>query len=230
MKKIKIIISVFLILIIAAGGYVGNMFGVFSEGNSRKYSLNDTPPVSDSPINGKTVIFLGSSVTAGYGSLGVSFADFLEKTDGIIAVKEAVSEDNDQVVTEAMNSFKNAINDLEVELYSSNPSWKRISGMIDVDSFVTYYLVNEFAINTDSYASSCFLYKDGDNDVIHMGPTWDYDAAFGYTVDSTEIDYTLNYASKNFMSALYKFPQFAKLVNEKYATMKKRERKLLCFF
>lgn len=91
MKKIKIIISVFLILIIAAGGYVGNMFGVFSEGNSGKYSLNDTPPVSDSPINGKTVIFLGSSVTAGYGSLGVSFADFLGKTDGINVIKEAVS-------------------------------------------------------------------------------------------------------------------------------------------
>lgn len=91
MKKIKIIVSVFLILIIAAGGYVGNMFGVFSEGNSGKYSLNDTPPVSDSPINGKTVIFLGSSVTAGYGSLGVSFADFLGKTDSINVIKEAVS-------------------------------------------------------------------------------------------------------------------------------------------
>ena len=53
--------------------------------------MKDTVTVSDSPINGKTVIFLGSSVTFGYGSLGVSFADFLEKTDGITAVKEAVS-------------------------------------------------------------------------------------------------------------------------------------------
>lgn len=91
MKKIKIIVSVFLILVIAAGGYVGNMLGVFNEGNYGEYSLKNTQAISGSQISGKTVIFLGSSVTAGYGSLGVSFADFLEKTDGITAIKEAAS-------------------------------------------------------------------------------------------------------------------------------------------
>lgn len=91
MKKIKIVLLIFLILVIIAGGYVGNMLGVFNEGNYGDYSLKATSSVSDSLINGKTVIFLGSSVTFGYGSLGVSFADFLEKTDGITAVKEAVS-------------------------------------------------------------------------------------------------------------------------------------------
>ncbi len=91
MKKLKIIFSIFLVLVIAAGGYVGNMLGVFNEGNYGEYSLKNTEAISDSPISGKTIIFLGSSVTAGYGSLGVSFADFLEKTDGITAIKEAVS-------------------------------------------------------------------------------------------------------------------------------------------
>ncbi len=91
MKKIKIILSIFLILVITAGGYVCNMLGVFNEGNYGEYSLKNTEAISDSPLNGKTIIFLGSSVTAGYGSLGVSFADFLEKTDGITAIKEAIS-------------------------------------------------------------------------------------------------------------------------------------------
>ncbi len=67
------------------------MLGVFNEGNYGKYSLNNTEAISESPLNEKTIIFLGSSVTAGYGSLGISFADFLEKSDGITAVKEAVS-------------------------------------------------------------------------------------------------------------------------------------------
>ena len=91
MKKLKIVLSIFLILVFIAGDYVGNMLGVFNEGNYGEYSLKDTASISDSLINGKTVIFLGSSVTFGYGSLGVSFTDFLEKTDGITAVKEAVS-------------------------------------------------------------------------------------------------------------------------------------------
>ncbi len=67
------------------------MLGVFNKGNYGEYSLKNTQVSADSPISGKTVIFLGSSVTAGYGSLGVSFADYLEKTDGITAIKEAVS-------------------------------------------------------------------------------------------------------------------------------------------
>lgn len=91
MKKLKIILSILLIIIIATGGYVGNMLGVFNEGNYGEYGLKNTHAVAESPISGKTVIFLGSSVTAGYGSLSVSFADFLEKTDGITAIKEAVS-------------------------------------------------------------------------------------------------------------------------------------------
>ena len=43
------------------------------------------------PLFGKTVIFLGSSVTYGSASGGISFADFLQKEDGIVSVKEAVS-------------------------------------------------------------------------------------------------------------------------------------------
>lgn len=89
-KKLKIIIAIVSIIVVFAGGYVGNMFGLFSEGNYIKYSLSDNT-INDSPIRNKTIIFLGSSVTYGYGSLGVSFADYLEKEDGIISVKEAVS-------------------------------------------------------------------------------------------------------------------------------------------
>ncbi|MBQ7294819.1 MAG: SGNH/GDSL hydrolase family protein [Clostridia bacterium] len=90
-KTVKIVIAIILIIILAAGGYLMNMFGVLAKGNGSDYSLKNTQSVADSPLKGKTGIFLGSSVTYGYGSLGVSFADFLEKTDGIIAVKEAVS-------------------------------------------------------------------------------------------------------------------------------------------
>ncbi len=90
-KKLKVILSIILIIVLVAGGYVGNMFGMFNKGNYGEYSLKNITMKEDSPIKDKTVIFLGSSVTFGYGSLGVSFADYLEKTDGIIVVKEAVS-------------------------------------------------------------------------------------------------------------------------------------------
>lgn len=90
-SKLKILISILLVVILVSGIYVSNMFGFFNRGNYGAYSLKNTSAIDNSPIKDKTIIFLGSSVTFGYGSMGVSFADFLEKTDGIIAIKEAVS-------------------------------------------------------------------------------------------------------------------------------------------
>lgn len=90
-SKLKIVISILLVVVLVSGIYVSNMFGFFNRGNYGEYSLKNTTVIDNSPIKDKTVIFLGSSVTYGYGSMGVSFADFLEKTDGIIAIKEAVS-------------------------------------------------------------------------------------------------------------------------------------------
>lgn len=57
-------------------------------GNSRKYALN-TVATTPGPLLGKKILFLGSSVTFGYGALGESFVDFLWKKDGVEAIKDA---------------------------------------------------------------------------------------------------------------------------------------------
>lgn len=90
-KATKIIIALLLVTFLCAGCYLVNMFGFFAKGNAGNYSIANTQSRADSPLKGKTGIFLGSSVTYGYGSMGISFVDYLEKTDGITAVKEAVS-------------------------------------------------------------------------------------------------------------------------------------------
>lgn len=70
---------------------MGNMFGLFAQGNYGNRAHSNIPMNENSPLKGKTILFLGSSVTYGYGSMGVSFADFLAESDGITAIKEAVS-------------------------------------------------------------------------------------------------------------------------------------------
>ena len=57
-------------------------------GNSRKYSLNSVKTI-ESPLRHKKILFLGSSVTFGFGALGESFVDYLWKKDGIDAIKDA---------------------------------------------------------------------------------------------------------------------------------------------
>lgn len=151
-KKLKILISIILVVVLIAGGYVGNMFGVFNRGNYGEYSLKNTDTVQDSPIKDKTVIFLGSSVTYGYGSMGVSFADYLEKTDGIHAVKEAVS--GTTLVDVKDNSYVSRMKTIDKEIQadafvcqlSTNDATKEtplgeISESYDINNFDTQTIV-----------------------------------------------------------------------------------------
>lgn len=65
--------------------------GTFAAGNKEEYSVANTQAKADSPLSGKTIIFLGSSVTYGASAKGESFVNYMEKEDGIIPVEEAVS-------------------------------------------------------------------------------------------------------------------------------------------
>ncbi len=112
-KSCKIIIAVSLVIALSAGGYVGNMFGLFNSGNYGEYSVRNTE-YSNSPLKDKTIIFLGSSVTYGYGSLGESFVDFLEEADGIVAIKEAVS--GTTLVDEKSNSYVSRIKTIDTSI------------------------------------------------------------------------------------------------------------------
>jgi len=64
-------------------------------GNQRFYQMNagveDIGGTQLSNVKNKTFFFLGSSVTYGYASGGVSFADYIAQRNGCTAVKEAVS-------------------------------------------------------------------------------------------------------------------------------------------
>ena len=60
-------------------------------GNAEEYHLENVTPLENSPLAGKKLLFLGSSVTYGSASLGVSMADYIAVLDSCDVVKEAVS-------------------------------------------------------------------------------------------------------------------------------------------
>ena len=59
-----------------------------------------------------------------------------------------------------------------------NSNGEHYSDLIDVDSFVKVYLINEFSMNLDGGATSFYMYKAGD-DKLKAGPVWDFDWAYG---------------------------------------------------
>ena len=107
-------------------------------------------------------------------------------------VMKEIVEEEDAIIESAMTEFEAAVDELANYLYST-PSYQvtleDLSAMIDVDSFVKYYLVNEYAMNRESFATSFYWYKDGPDDVIHLGPLWDFDTCMGNDGESFEASY-----------------------------------------
>lgn len=60
-------------------------------GNAAQYDVQNLAPHVDSPLTGKTILFLGSSVTEGAAAKGQSFVELFATLDGVNAIKEAKS-------------------------------------------------------------------------------------------------------------------------------------------
>jgi len=106
-KILKITLSIVLILILAVGIGLTYLVGAAGgggpfdfvwknklkkmPGNAEKYSLENIEPLENSPLGGKRICYLGSSVTLGLYSMDVSFADYISYRNGCEYVKEAVS-------------------------------------------------------------------------------------------------------------------------------------------
>lgn len=63
----------------------------FHAGNGGSYALSAVEAGEPTPLTGTSVAFLGSSVTDGYGSGGLSFADYLGKLNDMRVTKNAIS-------------------------------------------------------------------------------------------------------------------------------------------
>ena len=87
-------------------------------------------------------------------------------------------------ITDAQfNYIKNYVTEFETSLkgsdyLTSKAKWRE---MIDIDSFVDYFLITEFTKNVDGYRLSTYFYKDKDSKggKLKMGPAWDYNLSFG---------------------------------------------------
>jgi len=79
--------------------------------------------------------------------------------------------------------IKKTITDFENAMYSDSYTDK-VNGyfpLVDMKSFLDYYIISELSRNLDGYRISTFIHKDKDSKggKITMGPYWDYDICFG---------------------------------------------------
>lgn len=89
MKVLFIVIGI--IILIAAIIALRVFFGLGHPGNAAPYALRRQLPRDNSPLRGKTILCLGSSISSGFSSGGVSFLDYLARIDGCRTIQETVS-------------------------------------------------------------------------------------------------------------------------------------------
>ena len=91
-----------------------------------------------------------------------------------LVVKDSVEEDNEK---EAMKDFVEKFNAFERAARARD--YSAVAEVMDTESLAKYYLLSEFTSNPDSFVSSWYFYQDGADDIIHVGPGWDFDYALG---------------------------------------------------
>ncbi len=91
----------------------------------------------------------------------------------------------DEILPAQKTYIRNFMEQFETVMASSqrNDPEKGFLKLIDLDSFVDHFLLNEFCKNIDAYRISAFLHKDRDrNDSrLKVGPIWDFNLSMGRT-------------------------------------------------
>ena len=78
----------------------------------------------------------------------------------------------EDITEEQKKYIKNKIDEVEAQVYEN------ITENIDLESFVRYFLVEDFSANQDAIFNSFYLYKERGDNKIYFGPVWDFDLAF----------------------------------------------------
>ncbi len=91
--------------------------------------------------------------------------------------------EEDDILPVQADYIQNFIDSFEIVLNSPsyNDPLNGYRSIIDVGTFIDYFLVNEVSKNIDGYRISTFMHKDKDSNggLLKMGPVWDYDIAWG---------------------------------------------------
>ncbi|MDC7286340.1 CotH kinase family protein [Blautia schinkii] len=124
-------------------------------------------------------------------------------------------------VTTDMTEYVNRdISYIEKILYSENPKiFGSYKDVLDVDSFVDYFLVNEFLGNYDAGNNSTYFYKDLGGR-LSMGPVWDFDGAMdNYIYEPLDTE-SLAFYTKPWFDCLCKDLNFVKKLEKRYTKLR----------
>ena len=82
------------------------------------------------------------------------------------------------------DTLKNFLDSFEKDLYSNKFDAKHHSLPLDINDYIRYYWLLELSKNHDGRFGRSIFFTWEIDDIIKMGPVWDYDESFGCTKDN----------------------------------------------
>ncbi|GHU86541.1 hypothetical protein FACS189473_5740 [Spirochaetia bacterium] len=145
-----------------------------------KDRINILPELSADDLNGGYIVEVYGGKTNSGDDPALIFQTPQVKTRGAFTNGFQISEPDSDVTTAMINKVKTDVTAAENALYASAFPNNNYQDLIDVDSFIDWYLVMELAKNPDAnFFASCYMYYDPADKKLHMGPLWDFDIGFG---------------------------------------------------
>ncbi len=129
---------------------------------------------------------------------------------------------NEELLTDAaINKIQSELSRIEYCLYGEDyEEFLKYSNYIDVDSFVDYFIINEFFMNYDAGDNSTYYYKNSEGKLA-MGPLWDYDNCLdNYSLEAADYE-SIPFASQPWFEKLVQDPDFQEKVVNRYRELRK---------
>lgn len=128
----------------------------------------------------------------------------------------------EKYLTEDLKQYIDSdFSEIERIIYSSkmvdgSHEWQKY---IDMESFVDYYILQEFFLINDAFSNSTFFYKDV-RGKLHIGPVWDYNNAFDNFFRPIDTESFL-LSQKGWYAQLMKDDVFVEAVIKRYKELRK---------
>lgn len=130
--------------------------------------------------------------------------------------------DADVISDRSLKYVKNEMLTFEKSLYDAlySDEWDSVESLINMDSFIDYYIINEFFQNYDAGVLSTYLYKDLGGK-ISIGPVWDFDGAFNNFVGADISHEELRMKGTFYYYYLSQDEKFTKKCVSRYESLRK---------
>lgn len=121
-------------------------------------------------------------------------------TEGFLDIKYPTK---NKITDRTIQYIEDDISEFEKIIYSKDPNvFLTYSEHINKQSFLDYFIINEFFANYDSKYNSIYMYKDNGGK-ISMGPVWDFDRAIdNFDYKSLKIESTAMHSATWFTQLL----------------------------